>query len=322
MLHVTNGTSVSIPQTGLPGDVVYWIDILHEGPTPAGLSLEQMSAVRARFLDDRDGRLSTRDKMLAGFRSHEEVVLWFEHDLYDQLQLIQILDWFAGQDLGSTRLSLICVDKYLGMLTPQELLAFFPLRHEVSDAELKLGAAAWTTFCSPDPSQIENLLRGDTSPLPYLARALTRHLQQFPSTHNGLSRSERQILEILSTGPRSFAATFSAAADREEAVFLGDCVVWSYIERMRHGKPLPAVTARLDSCADHELTPSPLVEGTREKLSITSTGEDVLHGKADAIALNGIDRWLGGVHLIGPDSEWRWDGGKLVRKESTGANRR
>jgi hypothetical protein len=303
MLHVTNGTSVGIAQTGLPGEVLYWIDILHEGPTPAGLSLEQMSEIRARFLDDADGRLSIRDKTLTEFRSHEEVILWFEHDLYDQLQLIQILDWFAGRDLGSTRLSLICIEGYLGELDPQELLRLFPTRHEVSAAELKLGAAAWTAFCSPDPSQIEKLLAANTSALPYLAGALRRRLEQFPSTRNGLSRSERQILEILSAGPHTFSAAFSAAADREEAVFLGDCVFWRYIERMRDAK-------------------TPLVEGSREKLSLTSAGEDVLHGKADAIALNGIDRWLGGVHLSGADAEWRWNGGRLVRKESAGADRR
>jgi hypothetical protein len=33
-----------------------------------------------------------RDEAITRFRDHEEVVLWFEHDLFDQLQLIQILD--------------------------------------------------------------------------------------------------------------------------------------------------------------------------------------------------------------------------------------
>ena len=37
MLHVTNGTSVSLSETVLGGDVLAWIDALHEGPVPAGL---------------------------------------------------------------------------------------------------------------------------------------------------------------------------------------------------------------------------------------------------------------------------------------------
>ena len=38
-------------------------------------------------------------------------------------------------------------------------------------------------------------------------------------------------------------------------------------------------------------------------------GRDVIEGREDAVALNGIDRWLGGVHLVGQNrSPWRWDG--------------
>ena len=313
MLHITNGTSVGIAQTGLAGDVLAWKDVLHEGPTPAGLSLGQMTEIRAHFLGDTKGDLTIRDAQLADFQKHEEVVLWFEHDLYDQLQLIQILDWFSRQPPNGSRLSLICIGEFpgrprfagLGQLTPPELLSLFPARHEVTESELQLGSTAWTIFCAPDPSGIEDLISGNTSPLPYLPGALQRHLEQFPSTRNGLSRSEQQILEILSAGPESFHAVFSAAADREEAIFLGDCTLWSYIERMRDGK-------------------IPLVVGTRHKLALTQAGQDVLHGKADAIHLNGIDRWLGGVHLHGAESEWRWetDRRRLARKESPGADRR
>jgi hypothetical protein len=35
----------------------------------------------------------------------------------------------------------------------------------------------------------------------------------------------------------------------------------------------------------------------------------VLEGQADQIALNGIDRWIGGVHLQGHQVAWRWDHG-------------
>src|SRR5690348_5685354 len=125
MLHITNGESAAngIQYAEITGAVLAWVDVLHEGPTPASLSLEQMSQVRARFIASfyalpfeeimRD--FIRRDTALARFRDHDEVVLWFEHDVYDQLQLMQLLDWFAHQDLGKTRLSLICVDSYPGV---------------------------------------------------------------------------------------------------------------------------------------------------------------------------------------------------------------
>jgi hypothetical protein len=51
MLHITNGESAAskIQLTRIPGEVLTCIDVLHEGPTLAGLSLEQMSPVRARL---------------------------------------------------------------------------------------------------------------------------------------------------------------------------------------------------------------------------------------------------------------------------------
>ena len=127
MLHITNGESVSLPQTGLPGQVIYWNDILHDGPVPRGLPLEELSRIRARFIAEFFGMplsevsFAQRDQAIARFRDHEEVVLWFEHDLYDQLQLIQILEWFSHQDLGPTRLSLISVNNYLGPMRPEQL---------------------------------------------------------------------------------------------------------------------------------------------------------------------------------------------------------
>ncbi|HYO49233.1 MAG TPA: DUF1835 domain-containing protein, partial [Chloroflexia bacterium] len=122
MLHITNGESVGerIKQAGVPGDVLAWNDVLHEGPIPAGLTLDKMSDVRARFIADAGwgsydkvrADFARRDDALARFGEHEEVVLWFEHDLYDQLQLIQILDWFSRRDLGKTTISLICIGSH------------------------------------------------------------------------------------------------------------------------------------------------------------------------------------------------------------------
>jgi hypothetical protein len=42
-------------------------------------------------------------------------------------------------------------------------------------------------------------------------------------------------------------------------------------------------------------------------LRLTPTGEAVVAGRDDWFRLNGAARWVGGVHLIGPDPAWRWD---------------
>ena len=97
MLHVTNGdlTASLLRRTGVMGTIIAWRDILHDGPVPPRLALEAMSDARARYLasigagnlPDLLRDFGARD---AALRSARQAVLWFEHDLYDQLQLLQL----------------------------------------------------------------------------------------------------------------------------------------------------------------------------------------------------------------------------------------
>src|ERR1039458_2770051 len=50
MLHITNGSSVALDRSGIGGEIVFWVDVLHEGPVPAGLELEELSRIRAARL--------------------------------------------------------------------------------------------------------------------------------------------------------------------------------------------------------------------------------------------------------------------------------
>jgi hypothetical protein len=99
-----------------------------------------------------DVSFAERDEAIAHFADHQEVVLWFEHDLFDQLQLMQILDWFSHRILGQTRLALISGDAYLGPMRPEQLVPLFQARHEVNAMELKTTRSECAAFCSPHPA--------------------------------------------------------------------------------------------------------------------------------------------------------------------------
>jgi hypothetical protein len=40
---------------------------------------------------------------------------------------------------------------------------------------------------------------------------------------------------------------------------------------------------------------------------ITERGQAAIAGAEDFVAKNGIDLWLGGIHLQGREAAWRWD---------------
>lgn len=295
MLHITNGTSVSLRDSGLGGDVLAWLDVLHEGPVPAGLDPGELTRLRAHFLGAGD-QLARRDAAIEDLTRHDEVTLWFEHDLYDQLQLIQILDRLRPRAGGHTRLTLICIDRYLGPLTGAQLAEQWPQRHTVTADEFELAEAAWSAFRSADPMDIAIILGRDTSALPFLRGALVRHLQQFPSVENGLARSERQILELVRDGNRTFRDLFVADQALEERIFMGDTTFERYVRG-------------LCDCR------RPLLEERHGGYRLTEAGRDVLGRRADHVRLNGINRWLGGVHLFGDEVLWRWHEGsqRIVR---------
>jgi hypothetical protein len=308
VLHITNGRSVSLAEAGLGAEVLTWDDPLHEGPVPPGLSLHELSAVRAEFIartyGERDEAVQVsfkeRDRTLEDFRDHEEVVLWFEHDLYDQLQLIQLLGYFAEVELGSTRLTLIQSPAYLGPMQPQQLAALFPARKRVTAPQLRLGAHAWSGFCSPDPAPMLSLIETDTSCLPFLAPALRRHLGQFPSVQNGLCRTEQQIAAAIAAGAGTVGDAF-IDHQREHPIFMGDAIYISYVRRLAFGSaPVLAM--------------EPAEPAFHSRLVLTAEGRDVLDGNADYISLNGIDRWLGAIHLTGKNV-WRWNGATLVQSK-------
>jgi hypothetical protein len=158
-------------------------------------------------------------------------------------------------------------------------------------AEFALASAAWNAFTSPTPTDIELLIARDTTALPFLAPALRRHLEQFPSVENGLSRTERQALSVLrDQGPLPAPQLFFAVQKMENPLFMGDLSFFAILKELASSQfPL----LRMESNAG--------------AVTLTEVGSRVLDLQDDHVKLNGIERWLGGVHLTGANAVWRWD---------------
>jgi hypothetical protein len=333
MLHIVDGGSVAgtLREAVVPGEIRIFGDLKYEGPAPAGLDPQSWCNVRAQFLTDKLG-LAWEDALaflqasfltLDAASKHEEVVLWLDHRLSDQLILIELLDWFSRSKKEEFQLSLVCVGQYagirnfvgLGQLTSDQLTSLLDTRLAVSDAQILLGSTAWNAFTAPDPKAIERVLQEDTSTLPFLGAALRRHLQQFPSIDNGLSRTERQCLSALSEqGALSAIKLFFAVQQMENPLFMGDLSFFGILNEMASVHH-PLIEIENAGQVGSEDDKSNIAHST---IRITDTGLRVLQSHLDHIQLNGINRWLGGVHLTGPATAWRWDdgNGRLVAVSS------
>ena len=172
-------------------DAPRWQDTLHEGPIPA-LPREELLRKRARFLADCGwGRqpallssLERRDQQLRdALRDDAHVVLWFEHDLYDQLQLLDVLTLAHTAEAAP---ELIVIGSFpgkpsfsgLGELTARELETLWPSRRPAEPAALEAAAAAWAALQAPEPTALVEWATQETTHLPFLAPALQRLLDE------------------------------------------------------------------------------------------------------------------------------------------------
>jgi hypothetical protein len=321
LLHVANGSSTTtlIEAAGLPGRTMVWCDPLYDGPVP-DVPDEELVRIRARFHASSPDAIDSVAADFKGWRtavddhrSHDELVLWFEHDLFDQLNLVQLLTHLGRWGPLIRPVTLVSIDahpghpnfKGLGELSAPEIAALFEARSPVSRASLALAPDAWDAFRSPDPKAIEAFLTTDTTAMPFLAAALKRHLEEFPWHADGLSRSERRLMSLVREGPVDARRVFVQMHEGETAYYLTDTSFRDRVRELANTSP-PLLTL----VGGAEGTPASL----RGTIALTQAGRDVLAGTLDRVRLCGIDRWLGGAHLTGHGPVWRWHGrtGKLV----------
>jgi hypothetical protein len=312
MLHITNGdvTAERLRAAGVEEPILPWRDVLHDGPVPAGLSDAELARVRAAFLARQD-TVDGEDAVLRDLRARDDtlqrhagepLLLWFEADLYDQLQLLQILDRLRRLDVDPSTVALVCVGEYpgvarftgLGQLEPPALLQLQERATPLTPEALDTAAAGWAAFTAPEPRDLAAMARGTSAFLPYLGEAFGRLMREYPGVSDGLSLTQRRILAAIGAGAETMGEVFRWVGDQERRPYLGDTSCF-------------AVMTELATCAQPLLTLSDDTDGERRGVQLTATGRDVLAGRRDHLALNGAGRWIGGVHLIDPDAVWRYD---------------
>ncbi|MBI2796693.1 MAG: DUF1835 domain-containing protein [Gemmatimonadetes bacterium] len=319
MLHVTNGDAAAgaLRVAGLEGARLPWCDVLHEGPLPAAPDDAALRRARAAFLAGTglapdavgvEADLADRDLRLArALAAHEPVTLWFEHDLYDQWQLVQVLARCAPAIADGAPVELVLTSDYIGPMTPDAVRAAWESRRAATDDDVALATAAWAALRAPGPGPLAAIARDDAHALPHLGAAARRHLEELPSRADGLSRSERQALEAIAAGHDTLVDAFvHSHSAREPALFLGDTVFIHYLERLSACR-VPLVTFTGGALVRLPRGDTPPRGWWQQRVALTAAGRDALAGTADHVRLNAVERWLGGIHLGCGYEDWRWD---------------
>tara|TARA_B100001146_G_C16170915_1_gene430037 strand:+ start:495 stop:1427 length:933 start_codon:yes stop_codon:yes gene_type:complete len=251
LLHITNGDSFTekLKSLKLKGDIITWREMLCEGKTLTTVGSESFWKTRFEFLN-KNYKVSKSwfiEKTLKEYRSlcnhkqQDEIVLWFEYDLFCQINMIAVLSWLKA-NRKYAQISLVCSGKEdesgklysLSELSDEQLLYLYKNKTELTQDDIEYADYVWQLYCSDNPIRLENLSDFSEFQFEYLPDALHTHLQRFPSIKNGLNSMENNILQIaLDKKPASRKVFLAEILQNQGFLGFGDSQYERAITRLK-----------------------------------------------------------------------------------------
>jgi hypothetical protein len=309
--HIRCGSDIrqGLARAGLTGEFLEFFDPYCQGPVPRDGDLLE---TRAHFaastydlpLSAARADLARQMELLEASRSQYRVVLWFEHDSFDQLILARILAFYAEHGVPR-RLELVQVRSFpgvdrfkgLGELSAAALRMLWDDRRRVGPALLELGQRTWAALREPSPLALFETTHASDA-LPEMGPAVLRHLQELPWRGNGLSLTERLALQILADGTLEAGDLFVRFGDRDTDTHLGlgDSMFFAILDRLAATPSAPILVEGADPVTPH-----------RSLVTITPIGRRLLAGTLDWLGTGPPERWVGGIRIAAGAPNWRWD---------------
>ncbi len=320
-LHIRCGSDLKdvLPACGLSGDFLEISNPFPQGQVPPSEPLDYFLDCRASFikssyagyvpedrLEQSRAEFAREEQSLRGLPGqYQRIVLWFEHDAFDQLCFAYILHHLAQADLNGVSVELIQIDRFpgvnrfigLGQLSqqPQSLQLLWQQRSVVNAKEFSFGCRVWQAFTGADPLALWQLSNDRNNVLPLMQTAVKRMLLELPWITDGLSLTERLALSIVKqdgsiTRQRLFHFLLSEA---EPQPFLGDIMFYSVLDGLSQAKQ-PALTISMDNQGE-------------EKYSLTNVGDQLLANCLNWVDLAPLQRWMGGQEIKPGAKNWYWN---------------
>ena len=315
MILITNDevSENALALAGRKFDLWAWSEALHVGPIGKTYDLSTFARDRALVFQyhgwdecqEVEADFKARnDALLRGLGDGEEVVLLFGAGIRDQLTLARLAAWLMNQ--ASERLNCVKVSVSNKMIPNDSSDALWELiDHAEPAGETNLAEyeSMWTAFVSDDPTDLEASFQ--TIKSVSLKAAVGRLLREYPSSENGLSLTECQILDAISLGVTAPRELFESCRETESAPFLNYWEFWAVLQRITSGKSplIETVSGEPFLCPPRDLAWKAFEE---QALALTLCGEQVLKAEGHWGQVGFQERWIGGVQLT-ENRMWFWN---------------
>ena len=298
-----------------PNEILVFRDVLQCGPLASYSNMQDWKHDRSKFWNDLLKEAgadpvsfdnSPRDfhKEFNELREANEIKLWMGCALSDHLVLVFLVYLLNKFNIDTNKLSIIQFINHhkngdvilgLGELHPKYIKQP-PDAFKLNESEIDLCLEAWGAITANTPDHYMQLINAKTDLIPTLIKSLKALFYRYPSSYNGLSRWDEILLTNTNKhGPKaarvvgySMSEGWGANNVSERGLdTVGDVYLFHRLKKLgRNSLSKPLVNLNSLSLPMRET-----------EVAITKFGKVVLDNDKNAVHENGIDDWVGGVHL-------------------------
>lgn len=213
ILNIINSDSLTerLESIKLDGEIVVWREMLCEGPTVSQVGNDRFVALRKKFLQEEydiseelyEEKFMSQLKKLDAIDSYDEIILWFEFDLFCHINMVAAISYLIQQKKQEP-LYLVCSGRVPGEkeliglsdLSDKQLVSHYKNKIQLSEDDLDMAHFIWQLYCGNNPNKLKPEIR-KSSNFKYLSSCIRAHIERYPNVRTGLNTLETNILRLI-----------------------------------------------------------------------------------------------------------------------------
>jgi hypothetical protein len=234
-VHVLNGDALA-ENFPFSGEVIVCREALVDGPVDAN-TLDAFFEERAEFISDSFeadkatyfSRVKTEFERLAKIDQESPIHLWFEHDLFCQVNLWFLLNFVREKKMTNPIYFVMPptdvqnVWSGFGRMNASDLKICFSKKLRLTEKDILLGSSLWEAYRNNDFHKLEQYCLQQSDAFPMLKDVCKAHMDRFSS--NGLGRPQQKLKSIIDSGTKDFDKIFKEFWKTEGIYGFGDLQV-------------------------------------------------------------------------------------------------
>ncbi len=213
-VHILNGDSTwhRLQKSGLKGDRIIWRELLCDGPLVKDVGSDKFWMKRYEFFENelKVEKLEYYDKVIKelivieDLSKYKNVVLWFEYDLFCQVNLMALCTYLLKYYRKDISYYLICVGREkskdgwqtLADFSPEEYQELYENKVKLSRNDLLFAKECWNVYVDGNKDDLKSFNFRKSHKFKYFDVAIKQYLNNLEKT-NGLDLIAYKVLKII-----------------------------------------------------------------------------------------------------------------------------